>query len=60
MAQQPEQALGILAFNASCGWDPVTGLGTPDFESLLKDLSAIAMNLKEDCMSDLNEEVKLS
>jgi tripeptidyl-peptidase-1 len=27
---------GILAFNATQGWDPVTGLGTIDFQRLLK------------------------
>jgi hypothetical protein len=26
---------GTLGFNATQGWDPVTGLGTPDFPSLL-------------------------
>jgi tripeptidyl-peptidase I len=27
---------GQPAFNVTEGWDPVTGLGTPDFERLLK------------------------
>ena len=26
---------GTLGFNTSCGWDPVTGLGTPNFPKLL-------------------------
>ena len=26
---------GTLGFNATKGWDPVTGLGTPNFPSLL-------------------------
>jgi tripeptidyl-peptidase-1 len=27
---------GTNGFNATKGWDPVTGLGTPDYEKLLK------------------------
>ncbi|KAJ7223937.1 tripeptidyl peptidase A [Mycena rebaudengoi] len=27
---------GTLGFNATKGWDPVTGLGTPDFKKLMK------------------------
>ncbi|KAJ7129263.1 peptidase S8/S53 domain-containing protein [Mycena epipterygia] len=27
---------GTPGFNATAGWDPVTGLGTPDFKALLK------------------------
>ncbi|KAJ7323191.1 peptidase S8/S53 domain-containing protein [Mycena albidolilacea] len=27
---------GTPGFNATKGWDPVTGLGTPDFKKLLK------------------------
>jgi tripeptidyl-peptidase-1 len=29
---------GTMGFPASVGWDPVTGLGSPDFESLLATL----------------------
>ena len=27
---------GSLGFRAAPGWDPLTGLGTPDFEKLLE------------------------
>jgi len=27
---------GTDGFNATCGWDPVTGVGTPNFEKLLQ------------------------
>ncbi|KAF8835708.1 hypothetical protein BDN67DRAFT_403352, partial [Paxillus ammoniavirescens] len=29
------QGCGTLGFNATKGWDPVTGLGTPNFPALL-------------------------
>ena len=33
---------GTLGFITAPGWDPVTGLGTPDFQKLLKAFMALS------------------
>jgi len=35
-ARRPEFMRGYAAWNATAGWDPVTGLGTPKFAEMLK------------------------
>jgi len=35
-SQLPTPFVPFASWNATKGWDPVTGLGTPDFEKLSK------------------------